>query len=107
MSYRHPLEIQKPPEGRDSRGRRDDAPWEKVFGPVNGKITKLSGTELVRARQIVGSATHLIELRVIRIIDLTTKHRFKFRGRYFDIGDIEDVEERRMTWICTCTEVRP
>jgi SPP1 family predicted phage head-tail adaptor len=74
----------------------------KPLSAVACKIETPAGRKLELARQLVPSATHTITMRY-RVLDVNA-NRLNCRGRIFYIGHQEDVEERHVKLILTCTE---
>lgn len=109
---RHRLKVRKPPPKteRDSRGRRSsDYVDETVNGEpviVSGDILPLSGTELEDARQLWATATATIVIRYPRSWTLTTKHRFEYQGRVFDVGYVPDPTELKEELHCLVSEAK-
>lgn len=99
---RHRIEIQRPSKDRNSRGQHDGT-WELVDFAW-ARIKTLSGTEQERARQQVGTATHEVKLRTPRNFDLNKKHRLVFRGRIFNVGFVDDVDELNSVSVCLVSE---
>ena len=102
---RQRVTVQYPSQDRDSRGQRTGG-WRELT-TSSAHIKQLNGSELERARQLVATATHRFTLRVRRSFELTTKHRFEFEGRFFNIGNIDNVEEMGRKWVCLVTEDKP
>ena len=65
-------------------------------------IQPLTGREALVANQVYADASHLVTMRYQS--GVTTNHRIKFGSRYFDIKQIQNIEERGRELRLTCTE---
>jgi len=77
--------------------------WADSIENVAGKIETPTGRKLELARQMVPTATHVITIRGPRTLDLQL-NRLAYGSRVFTIGHVNDVEERHVKLILTCTE---
>ena len=97
------LDIQKPPTERDAFGR-PTGDWTTVAGSIPAAIRTLSGNEVEVARQLVAKATHMVNIGFLHKLTVTTKHRFKFGDRIFNIGHVDDVDELKLELDCLVSE---
>lgn len=99
---RHRVDIE---ERRTIYGTRGEAldQWQKI-GTVWASIETLSGTELDRARTTLADATHVVTLRYRP--GITERTRFKFGERYFHVGHVNQVDQRKEMILATCGEER-
>ncbi len=104
---RYRIDVQQPPDKthRDTRGRRS-ADYETIR-TVSARIEPLSGDEAEIARQLMADATAMITIRYPRTWKLTTKMRFSFRDRIFEIGYIKNPIEIREELQCLVKEAKP
>ncbi len=85
----------------DSRGHPVRS-WESYIEDVSAKIETPSGRKMEIARQMVATATHIITIRY-RTLNVD-EHRINYRGRIFNIGFQNNLEERGVHLELTCTE---
>ncbi len=91
------------PGATDTRGHPERL-WTPRFTRW-AKIEPLTGRKLEIARQLVPTATHQVTMRFDA--DVTVRDRVIFEGRTFYIGDVTDIEERKVRMELTCTEKTP
>ena len=65
-------------------------------------IEPLAGRELERARSVVSTATHRFNLRFRD--NVTTRDRFTFDSRTFNIENVQDMDERGIQLTLLCVE---
>lgn len=101
---RHLVTIQERTDtGPDSRGHPVLA-WSDAVTGVPAKIENPAGRKLEIARQYVPTATTVITMRYRTISE--KDNRIVFRGRTFNIGWANNIEERNVKLELICTEER-
>lgn len=85
----------------DSFGRKSDA-WIDTVQGVRASIETLSGDEREEARKTVATATHKITTRYHALL-ANSRARFKFGDTIYSIGHVENMDERNIMHVCTCT----
>lgn len=98
---RHRLEIQVRTSALSSNRGVESGVFETV-GTVWGSIETISGAELEEARKTVAQATHAIVIRFYS--GFTPRHRIKFGSRIFNIGHVDDLDNRGRFHVLTCRE---
>jgi|SRR6185369_1909792 len=85
----------------DSRGHPARS-WANRLTDIAAKVETPTGRRMEIARQYVPTATHVITIRGPRSVPIKTS-RFVYKGRVFNIGWMNDVQERhvRLEFICT------
>ena len=103
---RHLVTVQtRTDTGTSPRGKPGYS-WTAVAGvDVFAKIETLSGEEAEIARKLVPKASHKVTMRY-RAFD-TEANRLLFKGRVFNVGHAENVEEMNVALVLTCTEEKP
>lgn len=76
--------------------------WADSITNVAAKIETPTGRKLELARQLVPTATHVITVRYRELDD--ELNRIAYGERVFNIGHQNDVDERHVKLILTCTE---
>lgn len=99
---RHPVTVKRKASTVDSLGQQTSAYATVTTGKA--KIETLLGKELEQARVLVPQATTRITMRYRREID--ERCRIYFGDRIFEIGYINNVEQRNLKLILTCSESR-
>jgi SPP1 family predicted phage head-tail adaptor len=94
--FRHRVDVQRRVSaGEDDRGHSIDT-WQTFLPVMHCSLRKLQGTEAEVARQLVPTATHIIEARFDSRVDETMRlvlTKYDRPERHFYIGDIDDVGE--------------
>ncbi len=103
-SLRHRVTVQQPPATKDGYGRRS-GPWSDV-ATVSASIEEKAGTESDVANQLIATGQVVITIRFPRSWTLTTKMRFKFGDRFFEVGSIQNFENVNCFLVCNCSEVK-
>jgi len=91
---RHRLEIQQKPS---TPTREPGGGYSHAFvtvDTVSAEIKQLSGRELETAKTMDNRTTHQVKLRFYEGLD--SKMRFKFGTKFYNIADVEDVDEREV-----------
>lgn len=78
--------------------------WQTLYANVSCWVEPLQGRKLEIARQLVPTATHHVTLR---FHDIDARDRFNMGGRVFNVGNINNFEERNIYMVATCTEETP
>ena len=102
---RHRITFQQRNSEKNRRGQRGDN-WTDV-ADASAQITEMNGSEREQARQLVARATHRVMVRHRRQFEITTKLRFLFRGRQFEIGHVGNVDQVNGLLPLTCIEMKP
>lgn len=99
--FRHRLTVQRFNEtGKDDAGQPEGT-WQ-ALKPVYAHVERLSGRTAEVARQMYTDATHTVHTRWFP--GLTVKDRLQFGSRLFHIREVDNVEERNIDYVLTCTE---
>ena len=102
---RHKLLLMSSPAAKDSRGQKTGS-WTED-GSFFGTIRALSGNELAAANKKYARATLEIETYADSSAPITTKKRFHFGSRIFEIGFVDDfVNQDGQKVKVLCSEVR-
>lgn len=97
----HSVEIQTfTSTGRDAHGQPTGT-WATVATRY-ARIEGLGGRAVEAARQLVNTATHRVAMRYTP--HLTRSARIKFGSRILAVGYVENVDERNVWHLATCTE---
>ncbi len=99
-AYRDVLEVKRKGTTVDSLGQKP-ATFSKVT-QLRGKIVTLAGTEATEARQLVPQATVQIETRYSALVKVGD--RIVSAGATYNVGHINDVDNRRHKMFLTCSE---
>lgn len=98
---RHRIEIQEQAQTRDA-GNQVIRKWSTVFTRW-GEILPLRGQERVEAEQVKSKTTVKIRLRYCAA--LTTQHRLKHGGKFYNIESVINVGEREIIHEINAVEV--
>ena len=94
------LEIQRKGEDFDTLGQPSTT-WSRL-AVVRGKIQSLTGTEAQEARQLTPMAT--VQIEILYLSTLKVGDRIQSSGKTYNVGHINDVQNRRVKHILTCSE---
>ncbi len=94
------LEIQRKGTTPDTLGQKSSA-FSRV-AVVRGKISTLGGNEAEQARQLVPQATVEITIRYSSAVKVGD--RITSAGKTYNIGHINDIDNRRHKMVLTCSE---
>ena len=100
-TLRHELVYQELTETATGSRGQSTATWTSVV-TLKGSIRTLSGRELERARELVKEVTHEVVTHYHSDVDV--KGRFLFGTRVFNIGHVNNIEERNRKLVILCTE---
>lgn len=82
--------------------------WQQTeWRNIAAKVYTPSGRKLELVKQLVSSATHIVELRYRPVlVEAAAEKNFRvvYNGRTFNIGFINDLEERHVKLELLCTE---
>ena len=98
---RNKIEFLAITEGRDATGGTEEV--ETHFAWAMAEIKPVSGNEKFVANQVFPEATSQIRCRYVA--GVTTKHRIKFKGRKFDILNVQDKDERSIQLYIVVKEI--
>jgi len=99
---RHRVTVQeKSGTTRNSRGKLVPT-WSAKYDRIPASVETPTGREFEQIRQLVGTATDIVTIRYYA--DVTREHRIVFGSRVLTIGHINNVDNRDITLILTCTE---
>jgi len=98
---RHRVTIQSKTTTRNERGINRET-WSALHSSVPAEIVTLSGRELEQARQLVGTATTAVRIRFYA--NVTKECRIVFGSRVLTIGHIDNVDQRDIELVLTCSE---
>ena len=101
---RHRISIERAIETQDSSYNEAVLQWV-LFAEVSANIIPLSGRELIRAKQVELETDTEITIRYLD--GLSPKMRIVYRGRFFEILNIINTEERNREIHLLCSEVKP
>jgi SPP1 family predicted phage head-tail adaptor len=76
--------------------------WRNTCGDVPACITTLNGREAEQARMLVAQATVKITFRYRE--GITSKNRIVKGSRVFNIGHLDNIDQRNLWLVATCTE---
>jgi SPP1 family predicted phage head-tail adaptor len=99
---RHPIELQRNTQARDTYGEPIET-WA-TYKRVRAEIIGGAGSEQVVGQRVTGRGGLVVRIRY-RSPEPEIIERVKFGTRYFDINDVDNVEQRNRELILTCTEV--
>ena len=100
---RHRVAIQTVTSARRAGSYVNDKTRATV-ATVWGRVEPLTGRELETAQRVQAQATVKITVRYYSGLDPT--YRFVYNSRNFNILDAGDPEERGITMVCLCEEVK-
>lgn len=103
MRQRVTIEAKSVASAPDSRGHTERT-WYAAITNVSAKVETPTGRKLELAKQLVSSATHVITMRYRKLDE--ANNRIAYCGRVFSIGHQEDVDERHVKLVLTCTELK-
>lgn len=104
LRHRADFEILSGTTNYGSRGERGQEYTTKIQSiPVS--IRQLSGREAELARQNFPTATHEVRSRYFQLGE-DVKARWNKDGRHFNIHSFNNVDERNIELVFTCTEER-
>lgn len=89
-ALRHRITIEQATDARNAIGEM--VPSWATFATVWASIEPLRGRELEAAQQRFAEASHEVVIRYL--VGLVPKMRVKFGTRLFDIGFVQNIEER-------------
>lgn len=94
MAYTKKIEIQSLTESQDAIGN-DKETWTTLFKPW-AEITTTKSQEYYAAAQVNSEQDYVFKIRYSRTIadKLTSEMRILYRGKYYDIKNIDDVDEQ-------------
>jgi len=101
---RHVISIEQPAETKSLSGGITNAPWSTFVAGLRAEIEDLGGSEKSTGDNFTALSTHKITIRYYP--GITTKMRVNFKGRYFDILDGNNVENRNRELDLMCREGR-
>ena len=104
-SLRHTVNVQQKEQTAISPSGGAINEWETLYENVCCSITPLTGKELELARQHVGRASHKVVMRYHPNINAT--QQLQFGDRIFNIGFVQNMDERNFILALLCTEVLP
>lgn len=99
-TLRHVVEVQTKTITQNTIGEGIET-WATSY-TRRCSVEQLSGNEAMVAAQVTAGATHKVTMRHDK--GLTTANRLKFKGRYFDINAINNVDEMNHEMILICKE---
>lgn len=102
---RHVVTVQRNVgTGQDDFGQPNES-WLTI-ATVHASIQPLGGRELFWAMQVAAEATHQVIMRYDPAVLITEKDRIDFKGRTFQIINVNNIEERNRLWQILCKEVK-
>ena len=104
-SLRHKVTVQQKESAGVSPSGGNVVTWATLYEDVCCSISPLNGKELELARQHVSRATHKVIMRFHPGINSTM--RLLFLDRVFNIGFVQNLDERNFILQLTCTEENP
>jgi SPP1 family predicted phage head-tail adaptor len=99
---RHLISIEQKTETRSPSGAITND-WTE-FASVRAKVEPTTGRELFAGMEFAAQSDHIVTIRYLP--GLTTAMRINFNGRYLDILNLSDIEERHRVIIMNCLEGR-
>jgi SPP1 family predicted phage head-tail adaptor len=101
---RHRVTIQKPVRSESAQSGEVELEWQDI-GQAWAEIRPTNGREQQLYAQTGEQVSHVITCRYTTAI--TTDCRLAYRGRFFDVSGVTDVDERRRELRITATEQVP
>jgi SPP1 family predicted phage head-tail adaptor len=101
---RHVIAIESPTEAKSISGAIVNAPWSVFAAGLRAEIEDLGGSEKFTGDNFTSLSTHKITIRYYP--GITTKMRVNFKGRFFDILNGNNVENRNRELDLMCREGR-
>lgn len=102
-TLRHQVDVYRPSSAVDSRGQRTGSPT-RLLRCVPCSIETLSGLELIRARKLLGDATHRVRFYADPDTPLNVRDYLVFGTRNLYIGHINDADQLGTIYELLCTE---
>lgn len=101
---RHTLLVERRKVGvaLDSHGQKTTT-WESFGPPARAAIERLRGEEAEFARKLYPRATHKVTMD--HRAGMREEHRLRFGTRIFEIGSIDNVDERGIVDVLLCGEL--
>lgn len=99
---RHRVVIQTATATKDSIGG-DVETWA-TLAEVWGEVRPLSGREALEAQRITSTASHFITIRYRA--DVTALMRVVWRGRVFEISQVQNTDGRDTSLVLWCSEIQ-
>jgi len=99
---RHRVVIQRATLTKDSVGG-DVESWG-TLAEVWGEVRPLSGREALEAQRITSTASHFITIRYRT--DVTPLMRVVWRGRTFEISQVQNADGRDVMLVLWCSEMQ-
>jgi SPP1 family predicted phage head-tail adaptor len=105
---RHVVNIEapsSPPSGTQSpSGAWSNQPWTIFAQGLRARIEPTGGSERSGAGAMIAQATHTVNLRYYP--GIMAKMRVHFQGRFFDILNVNNIDERNRELELSCREGR-
>lgn len=97
-SLRHLVRVEQYTETQDTAGQ--PIKGYTTFATVHASIDNITGQELFRVQEVFPAATARIKMRYLRGLD--SRMRIVHGETYYNILDVDDVEERHIEHVCLC-----
>ena len=104
--HRQRVTLQDLVEAPDTYGQPIQS-WVDV-ATIWAEVTPLGGREALNVKQVWATASHMVRFRYLGAsVVPSAKQRFAFKGRYLNILNVNNVEERNRSYEATCEEYVP
>lgn len=100
---RHRVTLQTLSESADSFGQKVQT--YTAAGTFWANVVPLAGREAEIAHQARAETTHKVTLRYQGSTAIPATARFLFKGRFLNITEVTQTDERLREIVCKCTEV--
>jgi SPP1 family predicted phage head-tail adaptor len=101
-TLRHRVAIKKRDSGVDRLGQRDGE-WRTVR-TVWASVNPQAGQESERGRALLAQGNMQVVMRYNADVD--EQCRLEFKGRTFNIGSVDNLDERNIQLTLTCSEAK-
>ncbi len=101
---RHVVNIETPSQKQSESGAFSNQPWTIVAQGLRARIAPTGGSERSGAGAMIAQATHTVNLRYYP--GIVPKMRVHFQGRFFDILNVNNIDERNRELQLICREGR-
>lgn len=99
---RHRVDVETFTSSTGDRGQEQGS-WGALYSNVFASIETLNGREREQAQQLIAEADTKVVLRYHS--GISTEDRITFNNRIFNIGHINNIDQRNIELVLTCTEV--
>jgi SPP1 family predicted phage head-tail adaptor len=102
---RHIVNIESPSaQPQSASGAWSNQPWTVFAAGLRARIEPTGGSEKYGAGAMIAQSTHIVNLRYYP--GIVPKMRVNFQGRFFDILNVNNIDERNRELQLSCREGR-